>query len=135
MEFITYGHYSKEEWIEHQLETFKGCDRRIITFIANMRYHQSPHKEYQHDGAMPDIIHLFEAGYCYHFAVILKAMFGGTICWLKNRSHIIWTLDNIITDDSIFYDISGVYYDYSTGTVVPVEELGNNLEEFLHREL
>ena len=34
--------------------------------------------------------------------------------------------------ESVFYDIGGVYYDYKDGDIVPVEELGQDLKIFLH---
>lgn len=120
---------SKEKWIENQLKQFPRADEKILTFIANM----GCHSQFNRVSDVEAIRYLFHAGYCYHFAVILKEMFGGTITWHKGFSHIVWTNDKVITKDSIFYDIEGVFYDYADDEMVPATVLGDELEYFKHR--
>jgi hypothetical protein len=53
----------------------------------------------------------FRAGYCFHFAHMLKLTFNrGEVCWAAPFSHIVW-----VDGNEIPYDIEGVYtgdYDY-----------------------
>ena len=114
-----------QEWVENIYKTFPNARIDILEFIADILYHQGKSCE--------SVIHLlFSSGYCYYFALILKGAFGGTICWHKGISHIVWTDSDEITSESVFYDIGGVYYDYKDGGIVPVEELGQDLKNFLH---
>lgn len=115
----------KSDWIESKIDNFKGCRRDVITFIANIAF-------YPGSDCDSDVISdLFEAGYCYYFALMLKDAFGGEICWHKNHSHIVWRDGS--DDMDICYDISGVFYDYGANEMVQISALGDMLEVFRHR--
>lgn len=81
------------------------------------------------------IDHLFCAGYCYYFAHMLKLAFGGRVCWVENRSHIVWadcdincSLDAL--QEAVAYDITGVFDDYER--IWPAEYLGETIVDFMH---
>lgn len=104
----------------------------VLNFIADFLYNT---------GADPvSLATVFTSGYCYHFAVILQHEFGGTIRWLKNRSHMVWEDEN-----GILYDIEGVYEISPYDVVCSLEELEtctkrgeieiSGLEEYRHRYL
>lgn len=124
---------TQEEWTKSSLKTFKGCDEKVIKFIGDVRYHAYP---YNGNKYTDDIRRLFESGYCYYFAVMLKEAFQrGTICNVNGRSHIVWVdgdVDNL--EKSIAYDIDGVYYDYEPESLIPVEFLGDIINGFKHVE-
>ena len=111
----------KEEWIKaYTTGKFENCDKDVINFIANIIFKPSCDRE--------SIINLFENGYCYYFAVILKTAFNrGEICWHRNFGHIVWK-----DDDDTPYDINGPFYDYKEGDLLPVEKLGGLLIDFMH---
>lgn len=58
-----------------------------------------------------NIEHLFCAGYCYYFANMLQLAFGGTVCWVQDKGHVVW-LDGTDVFNDIAYDVTGVYTDY-----------------------
>lgn len=78
------------------------------------------------------IEHIFGSGYCYYFAEMLRLAFGGTVCWVQDRSHIVW-LDGTDLENDIAYDINGVYKDYTR--LWPVSYLGDMIDDFKALEL
>lgn len=76
-----------------------------------------------------NIDHLFCAGYCYYFANMLQLAFGGTVCWVQDRGHVVW-LDGNDVDKDVAYDVTGVYTDYEK--LWPIEYLGDTVVNFLH---
>lgn len=88
------------------------------------------------DGNIRDQIdHLFCAGYCYYFANMLKVAFGGQICWVQDRGHIVWVdvpegsdLDEL--QNTCAYDITGVYEDYDM--LWPISYLGKTVVDYMH---
>ena len=69
----------------------------------------------------------FRAGYCWHFANILRSVFNrGKICWTAPFSHFVW-----LDDDGIAYDIEG-RYEGEAYQLIPAEYLGNIVECFKH---
>lgn len=115
--------YSKGEWRNN-------VNLDVIRFIDEVLYF--PDLEGDRGG---QIHHLFSAGYCYYFAIMLKAAFGGRICWIQDLGHIVWadcdencTVEEL--QDSVTYDITGPFMDYER--LWPVEYLGNALIDFLH---
>lgn len=116
-----------ENFVEHQLNTFKGSRRDVLEFIANVLYQQG-------DEGSETIRFLFHAGYCYYFAKMLEDAFGGEVSWHTNYSHIVWRDTREGEGKDIFYDIEGVFYDYyDENDFTPVENLGSSLESFRHR--
>ena len=93
---------SKERWLNFYKERdkYKDCDFEVLSFINNIAFF--PDREAIKNDS---IDHLFLAGYCYYFALILKNAFNrGTICWVVNRGHIVW-LDGEDLKNDIAYDI------------------------------
>ena len=81
------------------------------------------------------IDHLFCAGYCYYFANMLKLAFGGKVCWVEDRSHIVWADcdENCSWEElqnATVYDITGIFDDYER--IWPVEYLGDTIVSFMH---
>lgn len=111
---------TKEEWINSWCGEKWNGNRDVITFIANILYHNGNECE--------SIYNLFAAGYCYYFALMLKDAFQrGEICWHKNFSHIVW-----VDDDKTAYEIGGIFYDYNEDELVPLSKLGEDLRYFKH---
>ncbi len=120
---------AKGRWIYRWIfeSPFKHViDPEVIRFIAELRFHGGDDKSNERA-----IHNLFTAGYCYHFAVILKNVFNrGKICLHKDHSHIVWVDD--INNMNIPYDIDGMYYDLDE--LIPIEELSEEqLEPYIHR--
>lgn len=111
---------NKKEFIETWMK-YKCCDEEVIKFIADILYYE--------DDKNNSIYNLFENGYCYYFAVMLKTAFNrGTVCWHRGYGHIVW-----VDDNDVAYDIGGVFYDYNKDDLLPVESsLGNMIVDFMH---
>ena len=115
--------WTESDWISSIQRKYPGSRHDVLQFIYNIAYH-SPETA--------AISNLFSCGYCYYFALMLHAAFGGQVVWYKYHSHIMW-LDFI---SGLCYDINGVYEDIGREDVIPVEVLGDiGLEGFLHRGL
>jgi hypothetical protein len=73
------------------------ADLKVLLFIADFLYFAGKDSE--------AIYNQFANGYCYYFAVALKAAFNnrGEICWAAPLGHIVWRDDN-----GVAYDIGGV---------------------------
>lgn len=75
----------------------------------------------------PEVVKdLFLEGYCYYFASMLKEAFNrGTICWVKDRGHIVWQ-----DMDGTAYDILGEFTDYDE--LLPASTLYAGILDFKH---
>lgn len=115
---------TQEEWIKAWTTgRWKGSSIEVITFISNILYYNKQECE--------TIYNLFACGYCYYFANMLKIAFDrGDVVWHKGYGHIVWR-----DIDNIAYDIGGVFYDYSEGELVPLNELGDGLINFKHIDI
>ena len=115
---------TRDEWVGHFLEKYPGSNSKVLEFIFDMINHQATVESV-------DVIEmLFSSGYCYHFATILKNLFGGEIMWHKYHGHIVWCE----SDTQICYDVHGVFIDYNEQDIIPISVLGDvGLESFLHR--
>jgi len=111
-----------DNWLEEQLKKNRKAKIEILKFIGNFVTHDKNPESFR------VIEHQFTTGYCYHFALIMRNMFGGKIVWHKGYSHILWQDRN-----KVLYDIYGVYCNYNLGEIVPISELGDELESYLHR--
>lgn len=112
----------KEMWIHAWThDKWEFSDPLVIRFIADILYRTNS------DEGIEAIYQLFAAGYCYYFANMLKLAFNrGTVCWHKGFGHIVW-----VDTDGIAYEIGGIFFDYGEGDLVPVEELGDGLKDFM----
>lgn len=100
----------------------KGSDD-VLNFIERFRTHEK--------GGIADevLATQFSCGYCYYFAVILKAAFNrGEVCWCAPYSHFCW-----VDDDGTPYDIYGLC-DSEAEYFIPYTFLGDCLNDFLHIE-
>ena len=69
----------------------------------------------------------FRAGYCWHFAHLLKNAFQrGEVCWAAPFGHFVW-LDN----NGIPYDVEGVNFGEQLYHI-PESYLGDHIKDFTH---
>lgn len=69
----------------------------------------------------------FRAGYCWHFAHLLKNVFQrGEVCWAAPYGHFIW-----VDEDGVPYDAEGVNFGDQLYEI-PERYLGNMLDDFRH---
>lgn len=117
-----YNEKQRTDWVESWITKFPGSRSDVLTFISKIVWYSINIDE------ADAIYNLFTAGYCYYFAKMLEDAFGGEVCWHKDYSHIVWRDEN-----KICYDIGGIFYDCDEGDIVPISELGDELETFRHR--
>lgn len=114
----------KTKWIENQLQQFPKADKQVLKFIADIVYHSGDGKPTE------TITHLFTAGYCYYFALMLQTAFQrGTICYAYYEGHIVW-LDGTSQEKDIAYDIWGVNKRWEY--LIPIEKIRNGIWDFMH---
>ena len=95
-------------------------NRRVLDFISQFVQHEG-------DEGQETIRHLFSAGYCWHFAHILKDAFNcGTVCNAYPFSHMVW-VDHI----GLAYDIYGMY-EGDQLYFIPESYFGNKILGFRH---
>ena len=113
---------SKNDWIEKQLNVFPQANKGVLSFIGNIIFY--------FNSLNTDIQIIFTSGYCYYFAKMLEAAFGGSLYINTKYGHIVWKDVN-----DFYYDAYGVFYDYKEHDMYSVEELGEKkLEKFKHKE-
>lgn len=97
-------------------------DKEVIDFINQFLQHQHTEE------SMEIIRYQFRAGYCYHFAIILKNVFKrGEVCWAAPYGHFVW-----LDDNGVPYDVEGVYGG-ETFCFIPENYLGDKqILDFLH---
>ena len=99
---------------------FHGAED-VLNFIEQFLSHSNS------DEADEILKNQFNAGYCYYFAVILKAAFKrGEVCWCAPYGHMCW-----VDDDGTPYDIYGLCIS-EADHFIPVSYLGDSLNDFLH---
>ncbi|MCM1524748.1 MAG: hypothetical protein NC120_09855 [Ruminococcus sp.] len=118
-----YGKYSMDEWLMEQRKKHKKARFDVLAFIWRFVTHDKNTESFR------VIEHQFTTGYCYHFALVMKGMFGGKIVCHKNHGHMLWQDKN-----KVIYDVRGVYDNYIAGDIIPISELGDELENYLHRK-
>ena len=105
----------KIQFVKNALKINKEGNIRILWFIANFIYlYDNPEV----------IIKQFRAGYCLHFAMMLKTTFNcGEVCWAAPLGHMVFIYKDIP------YDIEGIntsecdYY-------IPISYLGLGIRDF-----
>lgn len=113
----------KSEWVEKQQKAFKDADPIVLQFISDVLFHGGESGE-------ETIRRLFDAGYCYYFAHMLKSAFGrGQVCYAYYVGHFVW-LDGVSESKDIAYDINGVSYDWEH--LIPEEKIGDGVWDFKH---
>lgn len=99
-------------------------DEGVLTFIEQFLMHEGKENS-------EVIRHLFRAGYCYYFALMLQEAFQrGIICVAYPFGHIVW-VDGKNEHSGVAYDIEGVY-EGEAEEFIPVEYLGDTIEDFMH---
>lgn len=115
-----------DEFVATQLKHYREANEKVLYFIADFYYHSLSFYDdiEQHCECLRK---QFRAGYCYHFAMMLKDSFNrGEICWAAPFSHIVW-----VDEDDTAYDIEGVY-ESECEYLIPVSYLGSALGGFKH---
>ena len=98
-----------------------NLNHEVTEFITDFLYHQHDEK------AVETLIKQFRAGYCYHFAFLLRDTFHrGVVCWAAPFGHIVWQ-----DIDGKRYDIEGEYSGEAF-YFIPVILLGEYVRDFLH---
>lgn len=102
-------------------DNVKDADEYVLSFITDFATHAAINEnEYE------IICSTFRTGYCWHFAVMLKAVFGrGCVCWAAPFGHFVWMDDN-----NVPYDIEGVYFGEAV-YYIPESYLGDALKDFI----
>ena len=107
------------EFVQSSLKVCPKADKQVLYFIANFIYHGGVDA----DGV---IYNQFRAGYCLHFAMILKEMFqDGEVCWCAPYGHMVYMHKDIP------YDIEGVSSsdcDY----FIPISFIKDGIKDFMH---
>ena len=112
----------RERFIKRQDKL--GADAHVIEFIANVMYHGG--YNVSPDDSTETIRSLFEAGYCYYFALMLQNAFpDGKICLCYPFGHIVYAYNNIA------YDICGVS-DAEWECLVDVSDILNLMNSIRH---
>lgn len=111
------------DFIYDNEEICAEADKEVLEFIARFLYQEGEENA-------ETIRHLFRAGYCYYFALMLKEAFGrGQLCIAAPIGHIVWVDGDWKT--GIPYDIEGVNTS-DCEMYIPIEELGSGLDSFMH---
>lgn len=86
-------------FVQQNSKRHPKSDSRILVFIAEFLTATG-----MDTGRMETVRRLFQAGYCYYFALILKEAFpDGEVSWAAPFGHIVYVYQGIP------YDIDGVY--------------------------
>lgn len=96
------------------------ADRKVLDFITELCTHMAADED-----AYEVIRGTFHAGYCWHFAHLLKATFSrGEVCWAAPFGHFVW-----VDDNGVPYDVEGLNMgeqDYN----IPERYLGGLIKDF-----
>lgn len=113
---------AKETWKAQRIEM--GGDPKVIGFISDILFHGTG--GVSAEDSIETIRNLFEAGYCYYMANMLKDAFpGGDICLCYPYGHIIYAYEGVA------YDINGVS-DAEYEMYIPAKIAGQVLFDFRH---
>lgn len=113
----------KLEAYDKEIKTgYPDVDEKVLTFITQlMCVYASNEDEYE------IIRGTFRAGYCWHFAHLLKTTFGrGEVCWAAPFGHIVW-----VDDNGVPYDAEGANFGEQIYHI-PEKYLGECLNDFKH---
>lgn len=107
---------------EAVLAKVPGADSQVLYFISDlMTCAACTEDEYE------VVRSTFRAGYCWHFAHMLKNTFGrGEVCWAAPFAHFVW-----VDENGIPYDAEGVN-DGEQAYNIPEEYVDDMLDDFRH---
>lgn len=110
-----------KEDMQRIIKNTPGINEQVLTFIIHfVTCAAKTEEEYE------IIRSTFRAGYCWHFAHLLKTTFSrGEVCWAAPFGHFVWI------DNNIPYDIEGIYFGEQL-YFIPESYLGDTLKDFLH---
>ena len=118
-EYIDLSVLAEIQFVQANLKFCPKANKQVIYFIANFIYHC---------GVDADNIiqEQFHAGYCLHFAILLKEMFpGGEICWCAPFGHMVYMYEDIP------YDIEGVNSS-DCDHYIPISFIKEGIKDFMH---
>lgn len=99
-----------------------GADKDVLGFIAGLMSHFAAD-----DAELELMISTFRAGYCWHFAHLLKDTFGrGEVCWAAPFGHFVW-----VDDSGVPYDAEGINFGEQLYNI-PESYMGDTLDDFRH---
>lgn len=103
-------------------QNYPEASLTVLQFISDFMTHAAATQE------ECEVLRLtFHAGYCWHFAHILKDTFKrGEVCWAAPFGHFVW-----VDDNGVPYDVEGVNegeQDYN----IPESYLGDKIKDFTH---
>ena len=111
----------KKEWLLNQYRNEPQADEEVLRFIANFLFHENDKNEEN----METVKGLFSEDYCWHFAHMLKTVFGrGNVYYIRSNRHFVWR-DTKMTG-IILYDINGVYHTHKI--LIPEDELEEEIQ-------
>lgn len=114
------------DFVEDNLELNPKANKDILHWIASFVYRQEDNIGLTNTSKA--IIEHFSSGYCYHFAIMLNAIFAkGTVCWAAPFDHIVW-----VDKNNIPYDVTGAFVTNAKCLLIPIEYMGELLNEFKH---
>ena len=118
-EIINLSVLAEIQFVKSNLKFCPKANKQVLYFIANFIYHCGVDAD--------DIIQeQFRAGYCLHFAMILKEMFpDGEICWCAPFGHMVYMYKDIP------YDIEGVNSS-DCDHYIPISFIRNGIDDFKH---
>ena len=106
------------QFVNCNLKTNPKANQKILWFIANFIFHQN-----NTNNSVDVIINQFRAGYCLHFAMMLKCLFGGEIYWAAPFGHMVYM------HDGIPYDIEGVNTS-DCEHYIPIKYIEDGIKDF-----
>ena len=118
-EHINLSVLAEIQFVQDNIKFCPEANKQILYFIANFIYHCGI-------DADEIIQEQFRAGYCLHFAMILKEMFpGGEICWCAPFGHMVYVYKDIP------YDIEGINTS-DCDHYIPISFIKEGIKDFMH---
>jgi len=110
----------EKEMEENTENKLSEKQEEVLGFIHEFLYNQGE------DNA-ETLRYQFRAGYCLHFAEMLKAIFRrGEVCWCSGLGHMVW-----VDDDGTPYDIEGIN-ESECDYYIPISYISQGLDDFRH---
>lgn len=110
------------EWNKNAMKNVPDADPVVLQFIMDLLCHAAANeKQYE------VIRSTFRAGYCYHFALMLKHTFKrGEVCWAAPFGHFVW-----VDTNGVPYDVEGINFGEQIYNI-PESYLGDMINDFTH---
>lgn len=110
-----------EQFKQNMLKDIPKADGQVLQFIIDlMTCYAKTQEQYE------IIRSTFCAGYCWHFAHLLKDTFNrGEVCLAAPFGHFVWLDEDVPYDGGGIYDGEAVYF-------IPESYLGDGIQDFTH---